>query len=223
MDLAALLAPSRCLICGLAGRACCAACRSRLVLLRAPLCARCGRPTAHVVTRCRECAGSRLAFAGARAAVALDGAAAVLVHRWKDGGLRSAGVVALDVLLTAIAAPTADRIVPVPAVGDRARRRGVDGPRRLADGVSAAWAIPCEPRALRRTSGRPQRGLSRQARRLNARTSFALGPAALPPQARVVLVDDVYTTGATADACSRLLRAAGAQQVDVVTFARVVR
>lgn len=223
VDLLAVLAPSRCLICGLSGPACCPACRSALVPLRAPFCARCGRPTAHAVGRCRECAGRRIAFTTARAAVALDGPAAVLVGRWKDGGLRTAGLVALDVLLAAVPAPTADRVVAVPAVADRARRRGIDGPARLAAGVAEAWGIPVDLRALRRLTGRPQRGLSRDERRRNAARAFALGRVPPPVGDRVVLVDDVYTTGATADACARVLRSAGASRVDVITFARVVR
>jgi ComF family protein len=184
---------------------------------------RCGRPTAHVVGRCRDCSTWRPAFATARAAVALDGAAAVLVRRWKDAGLVRAGDVAVELVLATVPPPPADVVVPVPARRERARRRGSDPPGRLAAALAAAWALPVAPHALRRVGGRPQRGRVRAERRRNAATAFGAGSRLPPAAARVVLVDDVYTTGATAHACARLLRAAGATRVDVVTFARVVR
>src|SRR6202008_4835305 len=75
-------------VCGGGGRQLCSGCREELPLLEPPLCERCGAPTAWPVERFRECAGRRLAFATARAAVGYDQAARRLVHAWKERGLR---------------------------------------------------------------------------------------------------------------------------------------
>jgi predicted amidophosphoribosyltransferase len=191
-----------------------------LRLLTGPCCTRCGRPTERVVERCRECGGRRLQFASARAAVELQGPAHALVRAWKDRGLRGAADVAAE-LVTAVVEPPAPGalFVPVPALAARAAWRGGDGARALAQRLAAAWGGEVV-RPLRRDGAVPQRGLDRDARRRNARVQFRSAGAVGGP---MVLVDDVYTTGATADVCAGLLRRAGASRVDVVTFARAVR
>jgi predicted amidophosphoribosyltransferase len=220
VELRALFAPGRCLSCRAAGPPACAACRAALQLLTGPACDRCGRPTERPVAECRECAGRRLQFASARAAVALEGPARGLVRAWKDRGLRGAADVAAELVTAVVAPPPAGLVlVPVPALAARAAWRGSDGARALAERLAAAWggevAAP-----LRRDGARPQRGLDRAGRRRNARAQFR---AVATVTGAVVLVDDVYTTGATADVCAGLLRRAGAVRVDVVTFARAVR
>lgn len=191
-----------------------------LRLLTGPCCTRCGRPTERVVERCRECGGRRLQFASARAAVELQGPAHALVRAWKDRGLRGAADVAAE-FVTAVVEPPAPGalFVPVPALAARAAWRGGDGARALAERLAAAWGGEVV-RPLRRNGAVPQRGLDRDARRRNARVQFRSAGSVGGP---VVLVDDVYTTGATADVCAGLLRRAGARRVDVVTFARAVR
>jgi ComF family protein len=198
----------------------CASCDAALVRLDGPRCARCGRPTLRDVDTCRECAGRRLAFASARGAVTLTGPALALVRAWKDRGLRAASEVAAAVVVAVVEPPRSLAVlVPVPSLRARADWRGGDGAASLARALGDAWrlevAVP-----LRRDGTRPQRGLDRDERRRNARAQFRSASAV---SGHVVLVDDVYTTGATADVCARLLRRAGATRVDVVTFARVVR
>ena len=107
----------------------------------------------------------------------------------------------------------------MPALRARAAWRGGDGAAALARLLGDAWQLEVAG-PLRRNGSRPQRGLDREERRRNARAQFR---AVRAVSGAVVLVDDVYTTGATADVCARLLRRAGAARVDVVTFARVVR
>jgi ComF family protein len=215
-----LVAPLRCCVCRAAGSVLCAACRSILPRIRPPTCARCGRPTVHAVARCRDCAARRLAFAGAASALVLDDHVGRLLRAWKDRGLEALGSVAAEELLAAVSPPRADALVPVPAAADRARWRGIDGPAAVARQLGAAWGLPVLTGVLVRTVPRAQRGLSGVDRRRNARRAFVARGRA---PARVVLVDDVFTTGATADACARALRGAGARRVDVVTVARVVR
>jgi predicted amidophosphoribosyltransferase len=215
-----VLLPQRCLACGAGGAQLCARCLARLPRLRPPLCARCGAPAQWPVERCRECAGRRLAFASARAAVAYDADVRTLVAAWKEHGLRRLAGTAGGLVVDVVRKPDVSLLTFVPPDPDRALKRGHHPPQRLARELGRRWELPVEP-LLRRTrvTGR-QRGLSRPERRRNVAGAFR-ATGRVP--ARVVLVDDVYTSGATVSAAASALRAAGARRIDVVTFARALR
>jgi predicted amidophosphoribosyltransferase len=215
-----LLLPERCLACGAGEELLCAECRRALVVLRGTVCARCGCPTAWPVERCGECAGRRIPFASARAAVAYDGPARSLVTAWKERGLRRVSGLAAELVTDVVALPRADALSFVPGEGDRVGWRGVNTAEALARALAGVWELPVVPLLARTRRVRPQRGLPREARRANVRDAFRAPRAA--PRA-VALVDDVYTTGATVSAAARELKKAGARTVHVVTFARTVR
>jgi len=215
-----LLLPQRCLVCGAAGPQLCAGCRAALPVLGPPLCERCGAPTAWPVRRCNECAGRRLAFATARAAVAYDDAVRLLVAGWKERGLRRLADDAASVVTEWLPHPGDAVLTFVPPDRDRRLTRGYHPAERLATALAAHWSIPCEPLLTRSGRSRRQRGLSLPERRRNVAGAFH---ARTRPAPRIVLVDDVYTSGATASAAASALRAAGARHVDVVTFARALR
>jgi ComF family protein len=215
-----LLLPQRCLVCSLPGDQVCGGCRSSLRRIAPPLCERCGAPTAWPVRRCAECAGRRLAFAWARAAVEYDEPVRRVVAAWKEHGLRRLAEWAADVVLETMARPDADCVTPVPADPDRRLKRGHHASECLARALAEAWDLPVEPLLRRARSSRRQRGLSRADRRRNVAGAFSL--AAQVPGG-VALIDDVYTTGATATAAASLLRKGGARRVVVVTFARTIR
>jgi predicted amidophosphoribosyltransferase len=215
-----LILPVRCVVCGAGGEQLCPACRGALPRLAAPLCARCGAPTAWPVQRCRECAGRRLAFASARAAVAYDPAVRQLVRAWKERGLRTLAAVAADAVAEALSSPAVAALAFVPPDRARGLERGHHPAERLARELGERWSLPV-PALLGRT--RPasrQRGLTLTDRRRNLAGAFA--PAGESPT-RVALVDDVYTSGSTANAAASALRKGGARRVEVITFARVVR
>jgi competence protein ComFC len=213
-----LLLPQRCVVCGRGGGQLCAGCLDELPRIEPPLCARCGAPTAWPVERCRECAGRRLGFASARAAVGYDAAARRFVHAWKERGLRRLAAEAAQLVLERLPPPDVDALTFVPADRGRHLRRGHNPAERLAVELAAAWKLPCLPLLERTRSGR-QRGSSAAERR-SVRDSFrATGRA---PR-RVAVVDDVYTTGATAAAAATALRAAGARRVEALAFARALR
>jgi ComF family protein len=216
-----LILPSRCVSCGASGPTACDGCLRLLDRLQPPLCGRCGAPTAWPVQRCRECAGRRLGFATARAAVRYDGTARVFVRAWKERGLRRFAAVAAELVAEVVARPAADVITYIPPDGDRSLRRGHHPAAALARELARTWQQEAAPLLVRTRMVARQTGLARAQRRRNVREAFAAGLAGTP--ASVVLVDDVYTTGATVGAAAAALRRAGARRVDVVTFARAGR
>ena len=215
-----LLLPQRCLVCSAAGRQVCGGCSAALRRIAPPLCARCGAPTAWPVLRCTECAGRRLAFARARAALEYDDALRRIVVAWKERGLRRLAAWAAHLVVEALARPDGTCLVPVPPDPDRRLQRGYHAAERLAAELGDSWDLPVERRLVRAAGSHRQRGLSRADRRKNVVTAFRTRDAT-PPS--VVLVDDVYTTGATAHAAASALRKGGAKRVEVVTFARSIR
>jgi ComF family protein len=114
-----------------------------------------------------------------------------------------------------------DWIVPVPLHPAKEREREFNQAERLAVRLGAAIGIPVKTKLLRRIAATPtQTLLTRDRRAANMRNAFALRPGQKPAGRRIVLVDDVFTTGATTSACARALRKAGAGDICVWTVAR---
>jgi ComF family protein len=215
-----LVLPRRCIACGSGEAIVCSTCLSTLPRLRPPLCARCGAATAWPVERCSECAGRRLSFWTARAAVTYEGAIRPLVAAWKERGLRRLAETFAGLTAEVVPRPAADALTFVPGDRERTLWRGHNTAEAFACELARAWDVPAVP-MLARVGRRPrQRDLSRSERKANVRGSLIVG-GAVPHH--VVLVDDVYTTGATVSVAATELRRAGAKVVDVVTFARAVR
>jgi ComF family protein len=215
-----LLLPQRCLVCALPGRQVCDGCREELRGIDPPLCDRCGAPTAWPVRRCAECVGRRLAFDRARAAVQYDAPVRRIVAAWKERGLRRLARWAAAVVADSLARPDMAVLTYVPGEPDRLLLRGHHAAERLAAELAAAWEIPCVPLLVRNRGSPRQRGLTQSERRRNVAGAFR---ARTPVSPAIVLVDDVYTTGATVNAAASALRREGARTVEVVTFARTIR
>ncbi len=143
-----------------------------------------------------------------------------LVAGWKERGLRRLGDEAAALVAERLVKPDVTVVTFVPADADRRLVRGHHPAARLATALAAHWQLPCEPLLERRRRSRRQRGLTLAERRRNVAGAFAATTGA---PAAVLLVDDVYTSGATVDAAASALRGAGASRVDVVTFARALR
>jgi predicted amidophosphoribosyltransferase len=214
------LLPARCVVCAAGGEQLCGGCRQSLPRLAPPLCDRCGAPTVWPVARCRECSGRRLAFASARAAVEYDESVRRFVAAWKERGLRRLASEAAALVVGAVPPPRAALVSFVPPDRERVLLRGHHPAERLACELGRRWDLPVRSLLAWTRAVPHQRGLALPERRRNVAGAFR--PAAEAPS-RVALVDDVYTSGATAAAASSALRKAGARRVEVVTFARVVR
>jgi predicted amidophosphoribosyltransferase len=214
------LLPQRCAICALPGAALCDGCTRALVRLTAPVCDRCGSPGAWPVRRCPECAGRRLGYSTARAAIVYDDSARAFVRAWKERGRRDLSRLAADLVAAALPRPPGDALTFVPGERDRVLRRGHAPPERLAWELGRRWGLPVRPLLVRSRHVPRQRGLSLASRRSNVEGAFE-SLARVP--AGLVLVDDVYASGSTVSACARALKGAGAERVDVVCLARAVR
>jgi len=205
----------------------CPVCEDTLLPLEPPLCSVCGVPFAAEgggERPCGRCASSPPAFTAARAAWWYGGELETLLQRFKFGGRRElAGFLAglaCDPLPPGLGTP--DLVVPVPLARPRLRRRGYDQAWLLAREVGRRLGLPATPRAVvRRRHTAPQTGLSAAARADNVRGAFSPGRADLAGR-RVLLVDDVLTTGASAGAAAQALLDAGAASVAVLAVARAV-
>lgn len=206
----------------------CARCRSQVRFIEPPFCERCGLPYPGDFTapfECANCCEMKLHFSSARSAVVAHSVVREVVHRykyqralWFEPFLSN---LFLCQALPALHRPDWDFIVPVPLHAVKHREREFNQAERLAARLSAASGIPLNSKWLRRI--RPtatQTLLTRQQRAANMRGAFAVRPGVQLDGERVILVDDVFTTGATTSACAEVLRAAGAGDVCVWTMAR---
>ncbi len=206
----------------------CPDCVSHLAWIEGPFCERCGLPYAPSVRpgRCGPCRRPERRFRKARAGLVYDADVRRLLHALKFGQCeRIASILGRRVAerwLRPGELGRYDAIVPVPLSKKRRRERGFNQAERIARAVAKSAGAPVCSRVIRKVGERPpQAGLSRAARRLNARSAYRARVPAPLEGADVLLVDDVFTTGATVDAASRALLVAGVGSVDVLTLARV--
>jgi ComF family protein len=165
------------------------------------------------------------ALAAVRAPCAYAGPVRAAIHRLKYQGERHLAAPLATLLADCLAArPLAvDALVPVPLDAARGRHRGYNQAALLAAPVAEALAVPTTPDALQRTRAtRPQVGLSARERRANVRGAFTCPTPTAVTGRRLLLVDDVMTTGATLEACALALTSAGAERVWGLVVARDV-
>ncbi|MGH9266759.1 MAG: double zinc ribbon domain-containing protein, partial [Acidimicrobiales bacterium] len=219
--LADLLYPEACVGCGRPARGgLCLACLEGLDRLGPRVCRRCGAPMVVDVAECRECRARGFRFDLARQAVGFDATVRAAVLRLKYRG-EWALVEALALLLAevafAAAGPPAGAVTWVPSGARRLRERGFDHARLLAEAAARRLGTPAGALLARERETRAQVGLPRALRRKNLVGAFGCR---LPPPPHVIVVDDVFTTGATACEAARALKAAGAEHVVCLAVAR---
>ncbi|HAQ36431.1 MAG: phosphoribosyltransferase [Maricaulis sp.] len=204
---------------------------AKIHFLDAPWCALCGLPFPYAVGEtmtCPACIARPPRFARARAAFVYDDTSRTLILDFKHGGR----VECLDQFAAWMARAgadilaDADAIIPVPLHRRRLAKRRFNQSALLSRAVSRRTGVAFEPHALYRARATPsQAGKSVRGRRRNVAGAFRVRRSAMNRIAgrSIILVDDVFTTGATADAAARALLRAGAAEVNVLALARVVR
>jgi ComF family protein len=208
----------------------CAACSEKIIPVSSPKCTVCGIPfnTENGIDHvCGACATASRPYVSARAAVHFAGPAQDLIHRLKYGKKvhlsRPLGLVAVRHLAGFLDETGVEMIVPVPLHPRRLRERGFNQAILLADPLSKSRRIPISRNNLRRIRWtEPQINLSPEDRVKNVRGAFAVRKPELFEGKKLVLVDDVYTTGSTVGECAKVLKRAGAGHVYVATVARAV-
>lgn len=228
------LLPPHCLACETAVDhfgALCPSCWRRLSFISAPQCALCGVPFEYDLgddALCAACTARRPAYDRARAVLLYDETSRGLVLGFKHGD-RLHGANAFGAWLARAGAPLlaqAELLVPVPLHRRRLFARRYNQAALLAHAAGRASGVKVASDLLKRLRATPsQGGMSASERRRNVRGAFEIAPGREAEVAgrALVLVDDVFTTGATAEACARALKRGGAGRVDVLTLARVVR
>lgn len=232
-----LLFPAVCPVCAQAlGRdrrdPLCGACWRAVSRIAPPWCDRCGLPfpafapvhDGSSAGRCQNCRISEPAWEWARAAGSYDGPLRDAIHAFKFGRTRTMAKPLADLVVEQLL-PTLprdiDALVPVPLAPARQRERGFNQAELLAERLAPRIGAPVERSWLYRTRvTAPQTDLTAAERRANVRGAFAARRGVRAGHA--VVIDDVFTTGATVAECARALRAAGVCRVGVVAVARVV-
>lgn len=222
-----LVFPPRCAGCDHPGTLLCGRCRDVLPLIDpASACPRCGAPVGPGSAPCAECRGREFAFSAARCAARLEPPASRAIVVLKDGGERRYAGVLAELLAAASEGwlEPHDVLVPVPASPEAVRRRGFDHAADIARSLGRLTGCRVE-RVLGAHASADQRILGRGERFANRAGAFRLAGSpdladAAGGSTRVVLVDDVFTTGATLDSAARVLLAAGACEVRALAVAR---
>ena len=206
----------------------CEGCRNQVEWIDHPYCDRCGTPfEGEITTRftCSNCQELDLHFRSARAAIHLKGPGqrVILDYKYRHGLWfeQLLGEWLVVRALEDVRREDWDWIVPVPLHWWKARQRSFNQAERLGRMLSKATGIPLNTRLLRRNRATgTQTRLNRDEREENMKRAFEYRPRERLAGQRILLVDDVLTTGATASACAKVLRKNGASVVDVWTVAR---
>ena len=213
-----LFYPQRCVGCRRrASDVLCRGCFEALPWIGKPFCRRCGMPTAFDVFVCEDCKGVDFGFESARAPLRYEGVGKRIVQAFKYGGYSPVVEKLMAPMMQKVITGDFDVVVPVPLHRSRLRQRGFNQAEVMARGLAEKIKTPVSDKleAVRRTQDQVE--LSAAGRRANVEGAFRARGAV---RGRVLLVDDVFTTGATLSACAGELRRAGAGEVHALSLCR---
>jgi ComF family protein len=217
-----LIFPHRCTFCNsISTETICHKCADSVIIISPPLCDVCGIPFKSDAIKshtCGECMKKRRHYSWARGVLVYDDATAKAIHRFKYGHdttySRPLGSMMADYPLEGF-----DLIIPVPLHIKRLRERGFNQSLLLANAIGKRQGIPVDPYILKRTRWTvPQVNLTGRERKVNVKGAFEV--CGDVREKRILIVDDVYTTGATVSECSKVLKRSGAKEVRVLTLSR---
>jgi ComF family protein len=227
--------PPRCISCeaviyGEDDHCFCPDCFAGIDFIRSPLCTHCGMPftgdhqTDHL---CGDCLSSKPFFTVARSVGQYQGILLNCIHKFKYQEKIAVGEV-LGKLMAVFVYPAINiseysLIMPVPLHRKRLRERGFNQSLILAKEIAKEFSLPLDFMTLkRRIYAGPQVGLGRTERQSNVKNAFAVKDSNRVRGERIILVDDVYTTGSTGNECARVLMNCEAREVAIITLARAV-
>jgi ComF family protein len=230
-----IIFPARCLTCDIIlehheDPPFCVTCFSKMHFIKSLLCPRCGIPFAganggsHL---CGDCLVSKSAYSAARAVGHYESTLLEAIHRFKYNGRISVGEI-LGKLMAEFAYPDVNvgdysLIMPVPLHSKRLRERGFNQSVILAREISKRLHISLDFMTLRRhVYTEPQISLGKKEREANVHGAFSVTDPAKVKGQRIILVDDVYTSGSTVKECAQVLTKNKADKVAVLTLARAV-
>jgi len=217
--LADLFYPERCVGCERrASDVLCRTCFETLPMVGGPVCRRCGLPTAFATFVCEECKNVDFGFESARAPLKYEGVGKKVVHALKYRGYtRVVERLAVPLMLQSLGDGRFDAVVPVPLHRTRLRKRGFNQAELLSRGLAERMKATVSDTLQVVRSTRDQVELSAAQRRANVAGAYM---ATEPLRGRLLLVDDVFTTGATMSACAATLLRAGAKEVHALSLCR---
>ena len=216
-----LIYPPRCAVCHRGGSWLCSACQDNIEFIQPPICPSCGKPTS-TPRLCLSCRMAPLQIDGIRAVGYLEGTLRTAIHRFKYSNIRTLATPLGQLMAQYLSRNQlpVDIVVPVPLHAQRLKERGYNQAALLAREISKTLGLPLLENGLSRVrSTVPQVGLAARQRRDNVRGAFHCADRRLKNQ-RVLLIDDVCTTGATLEACGLALRETGVSSVWGLVLAR---
>ena len=223
-----LIFPPRCIICkNKTHKFVCEKCESKIRYLKPPICKICGEPKDKYFKGelCEDCAIEEPPFIMARSIVLYEGPIKDALHKFKFNGKTRLSSFLSRLMISYlengdIRMDPIDLIIPVPLSKNREKQRGYNQSKLLAEEIAKHFSINLDDSSLKKTKDVvPQFELAREQRLLNIKGAFESAPV---KGRNILLIDDIYTTGATAKEASSALKSAGAKQVFVLTFARAV-
>ena len=229
-EILSLFYPRRCPVCQdivtPRGEKICPECRRRITFIEEPVCRKCGREIPYPEEEyCDTCRQYPRSFEAGISLMRYDRVGQASMQGFKYHGRPEYGAYYMEEMAARhgawIRSRRADALIPVPIHKSRRRQRGYNQAEVLAKELSRLTGIPALPTVLIRTKKTvAQKKLGGRERQLNLQRAMEVKN--LPADVRrVILIDDIYTTGSTAEACTRVLKAAGVEAVFVLTVCMV--
>lgn len=220
-----LISPPKCAVCKeLSRELICVSCWDKVAIIDGAVCRYCGRPTLRPVARCRDCRGKRLYFNWAVSAWRYSGAGKDIIHALKyENERRLAPVLARKLIDKLPPEETFDFVTWVPLHRSKKTTRGYNQSEIIAKEIAVTKGLPAKKIIKKTRKTLDQNKLAMPKRQTNISDAFKLYGSMNISGKKILIIDDVYTTGATVNECCKTIRDGGAARIGVLTLARALR